>query len=166
MHKVLLLLKKIPKGKVVSYGELARVCNTSSRAVGGIMARNENPVECPCYKVVASSGELGGYSGRGGLSKKRELLQRDGIVLERGKVPSTYFFYFCNLKSLREFLYKTPSFSFFVIGREFISWICFLVLHIGQSLPKRTLSLLRPIVFTSIAFIFLMPPLARTTSGS
>jgi len=88
MHKALLLLKKIPSGKVVSYKELARVCGTSPRAIGRVMAHNQNPKEYPCYKVVASSGELGGYSGQGGLQTKRTLLERDGISLENGKVPS------------------------------------------------------------------------------
>ena len=73
MHKAILLLKKIPKGKVTTYKELARVCKTSPRAIGRIMAQNEYPKEYPCYKVVASDGSLQGYSAPGGLQTKENL---------------------------------------------------------------------------------------------
>ncbi|MBI2642624.1 MAG: MGMT family protein [Candidatus Wildermuthbacteria bacterium] len=94
MHKAIELLKKIPKGKVATYKEIARVCRTSPRAIGSIMASNKNPREFPCYKVVSVSGELCGYSGPGGLKTKKKLLQNDGINLMRGRVPSSYFWKF------------------------------------------------------------------------
>ena len=94
MHKALLLLKKIPEGKVVSYKELSRICKTSPRAIGRIMKFNENPVNCPCYKVVGSNGKLVGYSGNGGLKTKKELLEKDGIKLVNGKVEKKYFYKF------------------------------------------------------------------------
>ena len=43
MHKAILLLRKIPKGKVVTYKEMASVCKTSPRAIGRIMANNSDP---------------------------------------------------------------------------------------------------------------------------
>lgn len=88
------MLKKIPKGKVTTYKELARVCKTSPRAIGRIMAQNEHPKEYPCYKVVSVSGALTGYSGPGGLKTKERLLRKDGIVLEKGRVPLKYFYRF------------------------------------------------------------------------
>jgi len=94
MHKAIVLLKKIPKGKVTTYKELARVCKTSPRAVGRIMAGNDHPKEYPCYKVVASNGELTGYSAPGGLKTKEKLLRKDGIILEKSRVPSQYFYVF------------------------------------------------------------------------
>ncbi|MDP2735023.1 MAG: MGMT family protein [bacterium] len=94
MHKALLLLKKIPRGKVATYKELARVCGTSPRAIGRIMASNGHPKEYPCYKVVSSLGELTGYSAPGGLRTKEKLLRKDGIVFKSGKVPKEYFFRF------------------------------------------------------------------------
>ena len=94
MHKALLLLKKIPKGKVTTYGTLAKICKTSPRAIGRIMKYNFDPVNCPCYKVVGSSGNLVGYSGNGGLKTKRKLLEKDGIKFVNGKVDKKYFFEF------------------------------------------------------------------------
>ena len=79
MHLALQLLKKIPKGKAVTYKEMARICKTSPRAIGRIMAGNTDPVNVPCYKVVSSSGELCGYSASGGRKRKRELLEKEGI---------------------------------------------------------------------------------------
>ena len=94
MHKALLLLKKVPKGKVVSYGNLARICKTSPRAIGRIMKYNPNPVNCPCYKVVGSDGKLVGYTGKGGLRAKRKLLEKDGIKILNDKIDKKYFYYF------------------------------------------------------------------------
>jgi len=94
MHNALLLLRQMPKGKVVSYGELSRVCKTSPRAIGRIMKYNKNPVSCPCYKVVGSDGKLVGYSGKGGLKTKRKLLERGGIKFVNGKVDKKYFYEF------------------------------------------------------------------------
>lgn len=92
MHKAILLLKKIPKGRVVTYKEMARVCGTSPRAIGRIMAGNTDPVNYPCYKVVSSAGELTGYSAKGGLRTKQKLLQADGVEFVRGKVDKKYFY--------------------------------------------------------------------------
>lgn len=94
MHKALLLLKKIPKGKVTTYGTLAKICKTSPRAIGRIMARNPDPISFPCYKVVSSMGELCGYSGKGGVKTKIELLQKAGIEIVNGKIEKKYFYKF------------------------------------------------------------------------
>lgn len=97
MHRAIRLLKKIPRGKVVTYKEMARVCRTSPRAIGRIMASNTSPAQFPCYKVVASSGALTGYSAAGGMAKKRVLLLGDGIPLTHGRVDRKYFYTFTNM---------------------------------------------------------------------
>lgn len=91
MHQAIRILVKIPKGKVVTYKEMARICGTSPRAIGSLMAHNRDPIGFPCYKVVSSDGNLGGYSGRGGISGKRKMLEREGIKLINGKVDKKYF---------------------------------------------------------------------------
>ena len=94
MHPAIRLLKKIPKGKVATYRELARVCRTSPRAIGSIMAHNQDPMHFPCYKVVLSSGDIGGYSGPGGVKGKIALLRRDGIRIAGHHVDKRYFYLF------------------------------------------------------------------------
>ena len=89
MHRALLLLRKIPRGRVTTYGELARATNSSPRAIGQAMRYNQHPELYPCYKVVASSGKLGGYGGctcGGKINKKISLLKKDGIVIRKGKI--------------------------------------------------------------------------------
>ena len=94
MHRAIQLLKEIPKGKVATYKEMARVCGTSPRAIGRIMAGNTHPHEYPCYKVVASSGALTGYSAPGGITKKRVLLEMDGVGFIGNRFDKRYFYTF------------------------------------------------------------------------
>ncbi len=87
--RVYYLLKRIPKGKVTTYGELARSAGLHPRTVGMLMRKNSDPVNIPCYKVVRSDGSLGGYSS--GRKKKIKLLRNDGITIENGKIDlNTY----------------------------------------------------------------------------
>lgn len=93
---VLKMLLKIPKGKVVTYKELAKAANTSPRTVGQILRKNKLPERYPCYRVVKSSGELGGYLGKN-YSRKEALLRKDGIRIENGKIDLSVFS--CRIKS-------------------------------------------------------------------
>ena len=89
MHKALLLLKKIPRGKVTTYGALARTTKSSPRAIGQVMRHNERPEIYPCYKVVNSSGMVHGYSGclKGSkVDRKIELLRKDGIEVKNNRI--------------------------------------------------------------------------------
>lgn len=84
------LLMLIPMGKVVSYGNLAKILSLHPRKVAYLLKTNENPFIVPCHRVVANDGKLGGYS-IGGQSMKKRLLMLEGIVLERGRVPKRFF---------------------------------------------------------------------------
>ena len=84
--KVYRFLQKIPRGKVVTYGELARASGLHPRTVGMLMRKNSDPVNIPCYKVVRSDGSLGGYSGAGGIGKKIALLEKDGVEVKNGRI--------------------------------------------------------------------------------
>jgi len=81
--KVLQACRKIPWGTVVSYGELARECGAAraARAVGTVMRTNRHPLIVPCHRVVAANGRIGGYSAHDGVLTKRDLLEREGVVL-------------------------------------------------------------------------------------
>ena len=78
-------IKKIPKGSVKTYKEIACIIGkpSSSRAVANACGKNPRPIEIPCHRVIRSDGCLGGYSGKGGISTKRKLLKREGISLNR-----------------------------------------------------------------------------------
>jgi len=88
-EKVWMLTKKVPKGKVTTYKELANALNTKAyRAVGNAMNRNPYGIlECtsnnmvPCHRVVDSKGHLHGFAH--GLKKKTELLRREGIKIRK-----------------------------------------------------------------------------------
>ena len=87
--EVLRLLRKIPKGRVATYGSLAKAAKTSPRAVGQIMRRNAQPGKYKCYKVISSSGCVHGYAGclKGeNVDRKVMLLEKDGIVVKNGKI--------------------------------------------------------------------------------
>lgn len=83
--KVCNIVKNIPYGKVMTYGEVARRAESpgASRAVGRIMATNPIPVIIPCHRVVASNGLLTGYSAEGGIETKENLLKMEGVLFRK-----------------------------------------------------------------------------------
>lgn len=86
------LVKQIPRGKVSTYGAVAKALGDviASRAVGRML--NVNPYkEVPCYRVICSDGSLGGYAG--GIEKKIELLRKDGIEIINGKIDLDKYFF-------------------------------------------------------------------------
>lgn len=87
-NKVYELTRQIPKGKVATYGQLAKLAGKpkGSRAVGAFMRMNPNAPHTPCHRVVASDGSLTGYSGVGGINKKREMLIAEGVHFKGEKV--------------------------------------------------------------------------------
>ncbi|MEM4645454.1 MAG: MGMT family protein, partial [Archaeoglobaceae archaeon] len=74
--KVLKRILKIPYGKTITYGELAKELGSSPRAVGQALKRNPIAVLIPCHRVVSKKG-IGGYSW--GVEIKRALLRLEGI---------------------------------------------------------------------------------------
>ena len=78
--KVRAIVAKIPKGKSMTYKEVATKAGNpkAARAVGAIMRSNFNR-DIPCHRVVRSNGSLGSYN-RGGTLRKRELLKREGAL--------------------------------------------------------------------------------------
>ncbi len=76
-QKVFAVVRKIPKGKVLTYKEVAKRAGSprAFRAVGSVLKTNFDPA-IPCHRVVKSDGTLGQYN-RGGTLKKQELLQAE-----------------------------------------------------------------------------------------
>ena len=81
-------VKKIPKGCVATYGQIAQMAGNKgmARAVGNALHKNPDPDNIPCYRVVNSKGELSGAFAFGGAERQEELLKADGIEVINGKV--------------------------------------------------------------------------------
>ena len=81
-------VKKIPKGCVATYGQVAEMAGNKrmSRAVGNALHNNPDPDDIPCYRVVNSKGELSGEFAFGGLGAQADLLIADGVEVINGKV--------------------------------------------------------------------------------
>jgi len=84
-QRVLTAVKRIPVGRVATYGDIAAVAGKplASRAVGNIMRECRTP-GVPCHRVIAAAGRLGGYGGN--LELKRSLLRAEGILVSGSKI--------------------------------------------------------------------------------
>ena len=78
--RVLGVVSKIPKGKILTYKDVAEraLSPRAARAVGSIMAENFNP-DVPCHRVIKSDGTLGNYN-RGGAPQKKKILEKEGAL--------------------------------------------------------------------------------------
>ena len=81
--KVWAYLRKIPRGSVKTYSQVAKDIGKplATRAVANAIGKNRYAPKIPCHRVIRSAGSLGGYSGKGGLKTKRFLLKKEGIKL-------------------------------------------------------------------------------------
>jgi O-6-methylguanine DNA methyltransferase len=90
------LTSQIPRGKLSTYGAIARTLGKpgASRAVGRVLGANPRPIVVPCHRVVSSDGGLRGYSAPGGLGSKAEILMSEGVEVYDGRVVnlSRYMF--------------------------------------------------------------------------
>ena len=75
-------ITNIPKGKTKTYKEIAIKIGhpNSARAVANACGKNPYPGTIPCHRVVRSDGKIGGYSGPGGVTQKKRLLQEETEV--------------------------------------------------------------------------------------
>lgn len=85
-------LKKVPKGKVTTYKELARAMNSKAyRAVGNAMNKNPNAPRVPCHRVINSSGDIGGFSS--GIKNKIKILEKEGVEVKNNKIDLKKYFF-------------------------------------------------------------------------
>ena len=80
-EKVLIVVKNIPKGEVMTYKQVAEKAGSpkASRAVGTIVAKNRDK-HIPCHRVIRSNGRIGMYNGLRGKSKET-LLKKEGVIM-------------------------------------------------------------------------------------
>ena len=82
-RRVLNIALKIPRGKYLTYGDVAKALGKpqASRAVGQALGHNPVPIVIPCHRVLGSDGSLHGYSGGGGIQTKAWLLRLEGAAV-------------------------------------------------------------------------------------
>lgn len=85
-QRVIEKMKEIPRGRVTTYGLLAKAIRNprAVRAVGNAVGKNPYAPHVPCHRVVKSDRTTGGYAR--GVKKKISLLKKEGIVIQKGKV--------------------------------------------------------------------------------
>ncbi len=86
-EKVFDVVRKIPKGKVKTYKEVARVAGKPAafRAVGNILNKYDaSKIKIPCHRIIRTDGGVGGY--RYGTKKKIALLKKEGMVIKKRRV--------------------------------------------------------------------------------
>ena len=81
-------VKKIPKGRVATYGQIAELAGDRkmARAVGNALHKNSDPEHVPCFRVVNAKGELAGEFAFGGSGAQAKLLEADGVKVTNGRV--------------------------------------------------------------------------------
>ena len=74
-------ISEIPFGKTKTYKEIAVSIGkpNSARAVANACGKNPYPIDIPCHRVIRSDGNIGGYSGDGGIKKKMQLLKSENF---------------------------------------------------------------------------------------
>ena len=84
-QKVWAMTARVPRGKVCTYGDIAKALGTKAyRAVGNALNRNPYAPGVPCHRVVGSNGSLTGFAG--GIAKKQRLLTEEGVRCRKGRV--------------------------------------------------------------------------------
>ena len=88
-ERVYELVKAVPAGRVVTYGQIAMQLGNPHlcRAVGNALHNNPNPAEIPCHRVVNAKGEVSASFAFGGAQAQRWLLEQEGVVFQKnGKI--------------------------------------------------------------------------------
>jgi O-6-methylguanine DNA methyltransferase len=83
--RVLSIVRRIPPGRVATYGGIAALAGKprAARAVGNVMRTCSRP-DVPCHRVIAAGGRIGGYGGNEGM--KRALLAAEGVLVSASRV--------------------------------------------------------------------------------
>jgi methylated-DNA-[protein]-cysteine S-methyltransferase len=84
---------EVPKGRVTTYGELAKAAGLKNgqRIIGRIMNKNPYPVIIPCHRVILSSGKVGGYAW--GENVKVRMLSKEGVKIKNSKIQNPNMIY-------------------------------------------------------------------------
>ncbi len=89
-EKVYRVVKRIPKGRVTTYRDVARAIGSprTARAVGNALNKNPYAPMVPCHRVVRSDGSVGGFAS--GANKKEAMLRKEGVLIKNHKINCEY----------------------------------------------------------------------------
>jgi methylated-DNA-protein-cysteine methyltransferase-like protein len=91
-EKVYSVVRRVPQGKVTSYGAIGKATGLNPRHIGHILHFNPDPHFTPCHRVVHSDGTLPDGYAFGGKNVQKELLEKEGVVFEEnGKISKICF---------------------------------------------------------------------------
>ncbi len=93
-EEIYMVVERIPKGRVTTYGNIARLVGNPrlSRVVGYALHVNPDPKRIPCHRVVNRFGEVSSAFAFGGANRQYELLKEEGVEFdEEGRVKKEYF---------------------------------------------------------------------------
>lgn len=92
-NKIYEIVKNIPRGKVMTYGQIAEQIRNKklARVVGNILHNNPDPANIPCHRVVNSQGELSKSFAFGGAEAQKQLLEKEGIRIVDNKIDLTEY---------------------------------------------------------------------------
>lgn len=87
-QKVYEIVSRIPKGKVMTYKEVAKKAGRPNayRAVGNILNKNPDTKKVPCHRVIRSDGKVGGYAK--GTKTKIAILKKEGLKIINSRIVS------------------------------------------------------------------------------
>lgn len=87
-ERIYAIVRQIPRGKVATYGQVARLAGSArwARVVGYALHANPDPEHIPCYRVVTKDGNVSSAFAFGGRNRQTELLLADGVEFENGHV--------------------------------------------------------------------------------
>lgn len=88
------LVAKVPKGKVTTYEALAKLVSADPRIIGFALHSNKDPENIPCHRVIKTNGKVAAGFAFGGPHMQKEMLEKEGIDFEKGKVDLTRFGFF------------------------------------------------------------------------
>ncbi len=92
VDRVFAVVKRIPQGKVLTYGLVAKLAGIKSpRVVGNILHKNIDPKTVPCHRVVNASGNVASHFAFGGARGQTEKLRGEGINLTKGRVDLSQY---------------------------------------------------------------------------
>ncbi|MDO8582954.1 MAG: MGMT family protein [bacterium] len=94
-EKVYKAVSKIPKGKIATYKQIAKICGIKNpRTVGFYLHKNIDPKTIPCHRVIRSDGQLASNYAFGGHKKQKEILEKEGIKFVGDKINLKKYSYY------------------------------------------------------------------------